>query len=122
MKIFVLEDDPYRTNKFTDIFLGNAILITPDADIAIRAIEKEKHDIIFLDHDLGLKLSKEKTGYTVARTIKDTINRETPVVIHSFNPVGVKNIQSVLVDNPTIVAPFGTFDKSIINRFKTLRG
>ena len=122
MKILVLEDDPDRTYRFCNMFVGHAIVVTPDADIAIKLLNEEKYDIIFLDHDLGghymvhSEATTEKTGYTVAKEIDKTENRTTPVVIHSFNYDGAKNIEGVLARRNVLRATFGSFDKTILNK------
>lgn len=119
MRIFVLEDNPARTYRFTSMFVGHRIDITADAGLAINMLKKDKYDFIFLDHDLGghvyvdsFNNEQELTGYTVALQIPNTINSDTKVVIHSHNPIGAVNMQSVLTN--AIYAPFGTFNEDII--------
>jgi len=101
MKIFVLEDNIERQKWFSDRYFLYDLFMTEFPDNAIKILEKEKFDIIFIDHDLGL----EKTGYDVAKTISQSINKDTLVVVHSCNTVGSDNICSVLKNVKKI--PFG---------------
>ena len=55
---------------------------------------------ISLDHDLGLQDETEKTGYDVAKWLVDYSldhNVFLPLIrVHSANPVGAKNIMSLI--------------------------
>jgi hypothetical protein len=55
---------------------------------------------ISLDHDLGLEGENEKTGYDVAKWLVNySLDRNVllPLIrVHSANPVGAKNIMSLI--------------------------
>ena len=55
-------------------------------------INKNSKIIIDLDHDLG----GNKTGYDIAKWIVASGYEHVEYVIHSANPVGAKNIDSIL--------------------------
>lgn len=61
-------------------------------------IQNKKFDYILLDHDLGERddIQFDLTGYGLARVIKDSVNKDSIVVVISLNPAGVANILSVL--------------------------
>ena len=51
MKVFILEDDPYRIVKFRDLLKGHDLTII---DSCTKVEEfKPPYDLILLDHDLG---------------------------------------------------------------------
>lgn len=107
--ILVLEDSLERIKAFRECFIGKTVTYTDQADVAIEAVEKTKWDMIFLDHDLGGKLfvdSEEKnTGYQVARLLPETINKDTPCILHSMNWVGSLKMHKASPDN-TYRIPF----------------
>lgn len=108
-KVFVLEDAKDRIDFFTEIFGNISYFITAKVDVAIKSLKETKFDLIFLDHDLEEilptdgtrpmlnwddydKTEEEKTGLHVARILRDTINCETPCIIHSMNPIGASDM------------------------------
>lgn len=101
-KVFILEDEEYRTKFFQEILGDIPYFITSYSDVAIKALRETKFDLIFLDHDLG---NGRGNGFDVAKEIPNTINKETPIVVHSMNVSGAENIVSV---NPlyTTYIPF----------------
>jgi len=116
MNIFILEDDVTRMQYFYKIFEKDNVTWAKDAPEGLEAISNKKFDIIFLDHDLGgeqmVSSSHRNTGYTVAKEIHNSINKDTRVVIHSFNPIGAANMAACLPRAQR--RPFGTFDGSIL--------
>jgi len=116
MNIFILEDDITRMDHFYKIFKDHNIVWAKDAPEGIAAIDGKKFDIIFLDHDLGgeqmVSSSHRNTGYTVAKEIHNSINKDTRIIIHSFNPIGAANMAACLPRAQR--RPFGTFDESIL--------
>ncbi len=96
--VFILEDDEGRIDFFNEVFKDCDMFITKKVQVAKKALKQTKFDIIFLDHDLEdfsiitderiREITEEETGVAVAKMIRDTINRETPCIIHSMNPVG----------------------------------
>jgi len=101
-KVFVLEDAQDRVDFFTEIFGNISYFITANVDVAIKALNETKFDLIFLDHDLEeLELIEDspkvinydkRTGLDVARVLRDTINCETPCIVHSMNSIGSGNM------------------------------
>lgn len=95
-KIFVLEDSIERIKSFRRFLFNKEVVYTDDVDIAIRELTKTKFDLIFLDHDLDGKVfvdsTVEKTGYHVISCLRNSINEETMVIIHSVNPSGAANM------------------------------
>jgi hypothetical protein len=86
MRILILEDDENRNVYFRRNFAPNEIVITDDSN--------------FLDHDLGgqqMVSSGENTGYEVAQFLEENSIFVPPrVVIHSFNPIGARNMHQAL--------------------------
>lgn len=100
-KVLVLDDDLTRHKKFKQKLIGNEVIHVTNAEEAIFYLKNEEvFDVVFLDHDLGGKqnvISGKETGYEVACWIRDNPEkRPNQIVIHSFNPVGAKNMMEVL--------------------------
>ena len=111
-RVFVLEDEEYRVKFFQEIFGDINYFITGKVDIAINTLHAMKFDLIFLDHDLNDVILTEQnngfregTGFDVAKILRDTINCETPCIIHSLNPVGSSNMVRIHPFN-TYAIPF----------------
>ena len=118
-KILIVEDDDNRIMQFKIQFLVyKDVIITKSSAEAVGLVKDIKFDVIFLDHDLGIcpetgdktcrvfLKSGTGTGYEVAESIKDSINENTLVIIHSWNPAGANNMMKVIPNN--VYAPFGT--------------
>ncbi len=110
MNIFILDDDINR-HDFLIKMLGNKynntnIVSAQTADEAYKFLKNEKWDMIFLDHDLGgeayVDSNLPNTGYQVAKFIKNNNIKYDICIIHSMNPVGARNIQSILPDSNLI--------------------
>lgn len=95
-KVFVLEDSLERIVLFREFLQNKEVVYTDDVDIAIRELRRNKFDLIFLDHDLNGKVfvdsTVEKTGFHVISCLKESINEETQVIVHSMNPEGASNM------------------------------
>jgi CheY-like chemotaxis protein len=122
MKILIVEDNEDRLNWFATEFKGTEELaLATTAEKGKYYVNLQKWDVIFLDHDLGGRVyvnsADENTGYQVAKEIVVSINKDTPVIVHSYNPAGVKNIMGVLKHAEAI--PFGMFDKTILGESKS---
>jgi len=119
-KILILEDDPNRVLKFYEMFEYHSLTITNTSEAAIEIASSHKFDVIFLDHDLDGRVyvnSDEKnTGYQVAKILPSTINKNTPVIIHSWNGVGAKRMMGAMNESGmnSKIIHFGYFDSSII--------
>ena len=120
MKVFVLEDDPNRVEWMKKNFSPKLEWdLTDQADEAVAILKKEKYDLIFLDHDLGgeqmVDSSVYNTGYTVAKKIHETKNKDTIVIVHSYNPDGAKNMIDVMKDNDVTCHYFYFIGNEFIN-------
>lgn len=120
MRLLILEDDPSRVHEFYKMFEDHSLVVVNTAADAISFLSTSKFNAIFLDHDLGGKTyvdsDNENTGYQVAKMLSVSINRHTPVVIHSWNGVGAKRMLNALKDHDAQVVHilFGNFDKGIL--------
>lgn len=105
--VFILEDDDQRIAWFKEILSKVPILtICKKAGPGLEAVQNQKFDLIFLDHDLeldhysafmeGREMQTETTGLYVARHLDETINKDTPVIIHSMNPDGAEAMYQCL--------------------------
>ena len=98
MKIFILEDDPERIRWLRET------LIDHETTFIISCIGVDNfqppYDLILLDHDLGGRQLKEHEdcGLTFVNLVKDRINPEAVIIIHSFNPDGAQRMQQALFD------------------------
>lgn len=118
MKILFLDDSFFRKQQL-DIKLRPFDNIYYDwvqtSKQAIEFLQKNKYDLIMLDHDLGGKSMEESgpgTGYEVAQWIKNNMKNPPKIFIHSHNPVGAKNMQQVLPKAHLI--PFSIFLEKIV--------
>lgn len=120
MRILVLEDSPERIGEFVNMFGDHSLVIVNTAADAISFLSTSKFDVVFLDHDLGGKVyvdsEEENTGYQVAKMLPVSLNRHTPVIIHSWNGAGAKRMLNALKDHDAQVVYkiFGNFDRSIL--------
>lgn len=112
-RILVVEDDIQRIRWFRDNLPADAEVHY--IDIATRGVEfvkKNKYDMVFLDHDLGNIQGMDNTGYTVAKALSKTGNTSTEVVIHSWNPIGARQMVECLRSNgfnKVVESRFGSF-------------
>lgn len=111
MKILVLEDNENRIECFKQVFDRADLVIVETSYDAIQLLDKTQYDFIFLDHDLGIHPvtkqpttevmlpSGDGTGYEVAQFIaRSKKNKDTPTIIHTFNPDGAKKMMEELED------------------------
>jgi len=104
LKILILEDMVNRLAFFKEKLGKHDVYYfdqANDATEALRLINDKPWDIVFLDHDLEGRIfvpsSYHNTGYTVAKFIADNPDIEIgQVIIHSMNPIGSKNMKTVL--------------------------
>ena len=114
MRVFVLEDDAWRMQH-----LGNLAqewgwegwtLTHLETSVRWRDF-RPPYDLILLDHDLGGRqlTGHEDDGLAFVMKVRDLIPKDTPVIIHSFNPDGAARMCKALqeVDVLALVAPFG---------------
>ena len=99
LSIFVLEDSCERIRAFSDAFVNDRMVVTNCAETAILFLNSYKFDYIFLDHDLGgevyVDVNRKDTGSEVCREVND-LNKNSRVIIHSWNPNGAQNMKLTL--------------------------
>jgi CheY-like chemotaxis protein len=112
MRILFLDDNEERHKAFMRANIGNNVDHVWSAREAIEAIDlNEPYDVASLDHDLDWKAQAgmrplEETGMVVAHHIASMPKERQPrqVIVHSFNPVGGKNMFDLLVSAGVNVA------------------
>ena len=104
-KIFILEDNPNRIDSFKAMFREYEIIHTDRPDVALEILKKETElTAILLDHDLGgqgepYSFGKYGNGDTLTKNLaKEKIHVDTPIIIHSLNWDGVRNMFSHIKD------------------------
>ena len=116
-RILVVEDNEARRNWFAKMFDDCDIDFAIDAEVGKKLMQEIKYNLIFLDHDLGdrsfVDSNDQNTGYQVALVKPNSVNRNTPTIVHSLNPAGAKNILDVLENKHVWYKPFGTFDRGV---------
>jgi CheY-like chemotaxis protein len=113
----LVENDPVRIKWFKNQLRPLCTLtVCETAKQGMCAVEKDKFDMIFLDHDLDHRIfvtsEDPTTGYQVAKKIPETVNSKTPVIIHSFNPEGAENMRALLKEQATKME-YGSFGFAI---------
>jgi len=106
-RVLILEDDANRVFLFKKNLTGLFVHVEETALGAINKLENESWDLLLLDHDLGgqqMVNSKDKnTGSEVARWLNEHPDKKPPaIILHSFNPTGIKNMKSLLPESAMI--------------------
>ena len=104
MKAFVLEDSPERIKWFKENFIHIELHIATDINEVEKVFQKN-YDILFLDHDLRgeffVSSIQKNTGFSfcvnLCNSLSHKIDKETPIIIHSLNSVGAKNMYDYLI-------------------------
>jgi len=101
VKVLILEDSIERQKLFKENFTGAEMVIVETAADAIKALQSQKWDYMFFDHDLGgaayVKETEANTGSGVARWLKEHPERMPDnILVHSANDSGAKNIISLI--------------------------
>lgn len=105
MNILFLDDDDARhrtfDNSIAKLGINADIAHVSNADQAIKALKRNKYDLVFLDHDLGgeiyVDVNHRNTGSEVARVIyNNNLQPSAIIIIHSLNPVGAINMQKTI--------------------------
>jgi len=119
MRVFILEDDPSRMDKFIKELLCDEIHHAETVEAGKTLLLEYKYDLLLLDHDLGgeqmVDSAEENTGYQLAKFIPHTQNRDTPCITHTCNPIGADNILCVLPH--AVKVPFTMLDISMVGEF-----
>jgi CheY-like chemotaxis protein len=101
-RILVLEDDANRIEVFREVLGGkHAVSYVETAHDCIELLEREKFDILFLDHDLGglvyVSEANTNTGSEVVRWLKLHIQDLNPyIIVHSHNHVAAERMEQDL--------------------------
>lgn len=105
--VLFLDDDTHRTETFVAKVETPQLKVRAavDALSAIHYLRTEKFSQIFLDHDLGGQIYVDSetpnSGGQVVRWMsenRDRIDAETPIILHTMNPVGATYMYMVLKD------------------------
>lgn len=131
MNIFILEDDPTRKETFINLFVNKAdFTIVSNVKDAVDTLTNNKFDWIFFDYDLIVIPShleskniikddiiinagdiKREKGIDVAKVIKDTINKDAMIILHTWSSGGAEQMKAILPDQSKVfVEPFGSSD------------
>lgn len=115
MKIFILEDDPYRHKGFIEACVGTDLTIASSYEQAIK-LWNPPYNLVLLDHDLGghqfvQSDGIERTGYHFVEWLitGHVLDLNTPVVVHSYNPEGAAKMVDALLslEVPANAYPYG---------------
>ena len=127
MKVLILEDDYERILWFSNNMYLHKIMFVQTAEQAIKFLQSETFDIVFLDHDLcdehykyvtvPLDADFEKfcqenldatTGFAVARFLAENPQRSpnAQIIIHTMNTVAQKRMSDELRSRNHVVLPF----------------
>lgn len=109
MKVLILEDNEARIKYFVRNLSGFKITYTEIAKEVIYKLDKQKWDILFLDHDLGETINdptnNKNTGSEVARWLSEHPKKQPKLIIlHTLNIRGQKYMKSLLPKS--IILPF----------------
>jgi CheY-like chemotaxis protein len=103
MRILILDDLHERHEGFRKILYQHTLTHVMCYSEAVAALKWNRYDMLCLDHDLGdIDMGDDgrfKTGCDVAAWLeKNPARCPAKVLVHSHNPVGVKNILDCLAD------------------------
>lgn len=105
MKVLMLDDNSGRIESFHSIvhMKGWEFQYAMDAPTCIELMQKEKYDIIFLDHDLDgrtyVPTHEPNTGSEVARWVASdfcNVSLDTFFVFHTLNEKGAKYMEELI--------------------------
>lgn len=115
MKVLFLDDDESRHDVVEHWPSAGDVTHVRTVDQALKALRRERFDVVCLDHDLGgqqMVESHEGTGYHVAQAIaKEPAWHLGRVIVHSWNPEGARRMAEKLREAGLDVVriPFGGF-------------
>lgn len=108
LRILVVEDSELRSQFLSDKFSEHDVQVVKDPLAAVEFLNHAKYDVIFLDYDLtavpSQALLEKGTGIYVAKRLSETINKSTPVVVHSMNIRGAEYMVGILEN--AVMVPF----------------
>lgn len=108
LKILVIEDNDSRAQFIANKLKPHEVNVLKDPVSSVEALRSVKYDLVFLDYDLttspASRLIEKGTGIYIAKRLSETINKFTPVVVHSMNIKAAKYMVG-LMEN-AVVFPF----------------
>jgi CheY-like chemotaxis protein len=125
--VFILEDDPTRSEAFAFALQGADVYhLAKDVDEALAKFEPP-YDLVLLDHDLGgeafVSSGEANTGAGFVRAMNEDEQKKAlqgaRVVVHSWNPDGALTMLKLLKDRGVMAfrIPYG---KELLNFCRTL--
>jgi DNA-binding NtrC family response regulator len=112
MNILFMDDDSIRLARFRGMMVGNHVLVSCETARDCVSNLTRSWDVVFLDHDLGIG---NGTGHDVAKWIAENKPTIGKIVLHSVNPAGSANMQSLLKnDYDLFVCPFIHFSHKTV--------
>lgn len=112
LNILVLDDDQDRLDAFASRLQWHRTVMVKTKEEACAAIDRERFEFFFLDHDLGgetyVSSYREDTGMGVVRHLIASKHPRVPVVVHSLNYGGAQNMAALLRADRwrTLLIPF----------------
>lgn len=96
MRVFILEDDPIRVDYLRMRLGQHDLTVVSSCTEADRF--KPPYDLILLDHDLGGRQMEEHEddGLAFVNLIRDRINKDAVIILHSYNPGGAARQHNAL--------------------------
>jgi CheY-like chemotaxis protein len=96
IRVFLLDDDTRRHAWFTKRFKGDHLDIAENVEGALKLLDANQYDAIFLDHDLlpehyhSESTDDERTGYAVALWLAERPDRQraSTIMVHTRNADG----------------------------------
>lgn len=101
MKILFLDDNQYRIfTAVSKLGKDNDLHVVTTAKEAIEMLEDHVFDVVYLDHDLGVRVyqssDEENCGMEVVRWIIKNLPPIDKIVIHSWNIPAAKQMWKML--------------------------
>jgi DNA-binding response OmpR family regulator len=120
-KVFILEDNPERMKFFRWYFVKEKYQIfhSDNVEKAKKIFEANKpFDLFLLDHDLDdrtyVNSEEENTGHQFAKFLSEKDIKNIPIIIHSINSHGAKNMNSLLKEAKWI--PFHILSNGLVKK------
>ena len=96
IRVFLLDDDKRRHEWFSARFKGDVVDVADDVQTAIKFLNSNSYDAIFLDHDLhpehyhATSHDDERTGYAIALWLaaNPELQRASTILVHTRNADG----------------------------------
>lgn len=115
LRVLLIEDTASRQRVLTQLVKDHAWVLVHTGRRAIRLLGSYTFDLIFLDYDLADRVR----GDAVAQAVRDSLNAEATVIVHTMNSRGAERIKTVLPRAQLV--PLSRFIRNN-ETFKRLRG